>query len=397
MRISELQEQRAAGTKAVSARVEWENCDRPSMEVVYRVGEKDSDALACNPHAFLVACAVPAMLRGEQRIQIEGEIHPELIHGLGVTFRTLRHWYPELFPAAPPRIEAVIKTVKLSTAGSQAGMFFSGGLDSLTTLRSNRLALPMEHPNSVREGVFLRGLQPEVDANFHQVQQSLDAIAADAGLRLLPVETNVRYLEDNWTFWEMQWEAGVFSSVAHALQPRFSRMTLGSTFYIQELTALGSHPLIDRWYGTTDMVINHDDVTLSRLDKVRLIAEWEAGLQNLRVCNNPPIGRLNCGRCEKCVRTMLGLLAAGALGRATTFPYRDVTVDMLRAIGPIHGTHAGFYPELLAPLREQGRDDLASVLESKLRGFVWKERLKHLDKSLLGGGVASVRHLARTS
>jgi hypothetical protein len=40
----------------------------------------------------------------------------------------------------------------------------------------------------------------------------------------------------------------------------------------------------------------------------------------LRVCYKNPNGIYNCGRCEKCMRTMIALRAVGAQGRCKTLP-----------------------------------------------------------------------------
>jgi hypothetical protein len=38
---------------------------------------------------------------------------------------------------------------------------------------------------------------------------------------------------------------------------------------------------------------------------------------------------LNCGKCEKCVRTMLGLLAVGAMDKTDAFPVKDVSRELV--------------------------------------------------------------------
>jgi hypothetical protein len=60
----------------------------------------------------------------------------------------------------------------------------------------------------------------------------------------------------------------------------------------------------------------HDQFELSRQQKLsRVVAPFMAagGKLNLAVCYQPDRGRrgLNCGRCEKCLRTATGLLVAG--------------------------------------------------------------------------------------
>ena len=57
----------------------------------------------------------------------------------------------------------------------------------------------------------------------------------------------------------------------------------------------------------------------TRIDKAALIAKSDAALNFLRVFFEGPHRPYNCGRCEKCIRTMINLHIAGALARCTTF------------------------------------------------------------------------------
>jgi hypothetical protein len=173
------------------------------------------------------------------------------------------------------------------------------------------------------------------------------------------------------------------AAIAHALAGRFTNFSIASTDAIPCLRFLndqyfkpyGTHPLLDQHFSSTELLIHHDGVELSRFDKTRLIADWDLALNNLRVCNQYKKYRhdkFNCGRCEKCLRTKLALLALGALDRANSFADRDVSVDLvesaLRFTPYSHGeyTHTVYHWELLEPLAHAGRGDLAQVLRRKL-------------------------------
>jgi hypothetical protein len=69
--------------------------------------------------------------------------------------------------------------------------------------------------------------------------------------------------------------------------------------------------------------IVHHGCAASRIDKVRSFGEDDGSrdpLSWLRVCWRNPGGAYNCGRCPKCVSTMVALRMAGLLERAPTFP-----------------------------------------------------------------------------
>jgi hypothetical protein len=124
--------------------------------------------------------------------------------------------------------------------------------------------------------------------------------------------------------------------------------------------------MLDPEYSSFDMRIRHRDLAMSRLEKLRLVAGWDVALQNIRVCLTNVQDRLNCGKCEKCVRTMLGLLAIGALDKTAAFVEDDVSPEFLSDFSITIRHREPFYRELIEPLRALGRDDLVRVIEEKM-------------------------------
>ena len=109
MRIEDLKSDESGGKKKVSAIVFWENCDRQPHEVYFEVSDAFAQSLHCNPHAFLIACAIPALHYGEQRIFIDAEICPELRDGLTVAMGLLCQWFQP--DREPIHIEAKSRSV----------------------------------------------------------------------------------------------------------------------------------------------------------------------------------------------------------------------------------------------------------------------------------------------
>jgi hypothetical protein len=123
---------------------------------------------------------------------------------------------------------------------------------------------------------------------------------------------------------------------------------------------------VDPAYSSFDLAVRHRDLSWSRIDKIKLVSEWPVALSNMRVCLANVKDRLNCGKCEKCVRTMTGLVAAGALEKSDAFVENDVTPDLFDAFKITIRHREPFYEELLPFLRERGRTDLVDVIEGKL-------------------------------
>jgi len=141
---------------------------------------------------------------------------------------------------------------------------------------------------------------------------------------------------------------------------------IGSSYDIPNLAPCGSHPLLDPEYSSHDLKIRHRDLEVPRIDKIRSIADWDVGLNNMRVCLANVKDRLNCGKCEKCVRTMLGLEAVGVLPKLTSFVEDQVSPDLLDAFSITIRHREHFYEELIEPLKVCGRLDLVAKIEEKL-------------------------------
>jgi len=402
MRIENLRTEKTDGKVRATADIAWEDCDRSPQTIYYEMDEAFAQDLTCNPNAFLVGCVIPARRHGEQRVAVDEVVCPELVEGLEITMRWLDFWQSK--PPRPVRIEAK-KGVRLIVprGRERAGAFLSGGLDSLAMLRANRTRYPPEHPRSIRDGLIVHGFDigglatgdAEMDI-FAQALEALSIIAEAADLTLIPVRTNVRHLDDDIPFWIYEFHGAALASVAHVFSNRLSLVSVASGHEVPD-TEYGDHPLLIPNYGSTDLRIRLEGLTLSRLARARLVSDWDVALQNLRVCTHNPPQRLNCGTCEKCIRTMTELVAVGKLSETRAFGAQDVSADLLETIQGTGSYLDDYYHELIEPLVEQGRPELAEVIERKLaehqKYLAWEEErdwkgvVKKFDRKRLGGNL----------
>ncbi len=395
MRITDMQLTDTAPGRRASAVVVWEDNERPSQEIFFAVEEPFVDRLTINPHAFLVAAIIPAFHHREKRVAIDADVCPRLTAGLNTVMAWLRQWFYEPDkalvqietrgePAAPPK-------------PARAGLFFSGGVDSLAALQINRLHYSRSHPDSFRDALMIYGQNIESDTRMKTFRQAVRALAEVVGekdITLIPVHTNVRELETNSGFFLYKFQGAVLASVAHAMAGRLSSAAIASSDNMAGLRPYGSHPLLDPHYGSADLWLDHTDIALTRLDKVKYLADWPSGVQSIKVCGANWPGD-NCGHCEKCVRTMLELLVAGALDKSDAFPDDDVSAELVSSAVQIDSTVDAYYQELLAPLQAMGRSDLAQAIQEKLARFAEREKqarsrvkAKQLDKKYLRGNLS---------
>lgn len=389
------------GLVKASANVVWEDSDRPSMEVFFGVPEENADYLCCNSDAFLVAGLLPAANGGERRISINENVCPKLREDLPTVVNLFGQWYDHGLKM--PRIETNGKQKwKPNRKARDAGSFLSGGIDSLALLRQNRLRYPATHSKSIKRCFlvfgFDMGIIPEHEEALKIALASLSEVSKEAKAQLIPVYTNIKSLKDGLRFWLNQFHGACLAAVGHAVAPKVDSISIAASDCVADLEPRGSHPLIDPNYSSSELQVEHVGLRYARIDKTRLIADWEAGLQNLRVCTQiisalkSPSDGLNCGKCEKCIRTMTALLAAGVLDKTRVFAENDVSPEMLRSVPVTSHLPWLQYSELIEPLRSKGRTDLARVIRRMLLIYRMKDRIKRIDKRLCGGMLL---HIAR--
>lgn len=372
MKLSNLKKRDNDSLTRVMATVTFEDCNQPAREIFIETEAAFGEALIASPHAFAVGCIIPALHFGERRLAIEEAICPRLKEGLETVMALMHHWTAGQFN--PLVIDAPLAATALHTDKQRhAAVFLSGGMDSLAALKQLKDNYAPSHPGYPKDALLVHGFDiggvVERGAKYHVFERAKAAmapVATDAGLTLIPIYTNIRHLCDNRDLWLNQFFGAVLAAAVHAFSPRINLAWLASSYDIPHLHPCGSHPLLDPEYGSHDLRIRHRDVGLSRIEKLKVVAGWEVAFQNVRVCLANVPDKLNCCRCEKCVRTMLELEALGLLDKTRAFEADAVDPAWLDAFSITIRVREPFYKELIAPLRARGREDLTQKIESKL-------------------------------
>ena len=403
MKIENFIEQTNGDKTKISATVIWENCDRPNESVFFETTAKYRDDLIINPNSWLLACTLPAMRYGEERIKIDAPISPELKDGLTNSMRCLIDWHGG--DRKVIKIEAPIeKEVLFLDKPERAAALFSGGIDALAMVRDNHLNFASDHPRYIKDGILVYGVlegENEYDPSFQNVVNAVDTMAEDAGIELIQVHTNAyahfRDLDPDFSFWRFEYHGSFLAAIAHAFAPRFSYASIASTYDFANLEPWGSHPLLDPLYSTTNLRVRHENAALSRLEKTKLVGEWDVALKHLRVCNEKESysqGNYNCGKCEKCVRTMTAFLSLGLLDRITTFKEKNVSKEKLVNTCYLSDSYEeNCYRELIEPLTNLGRHDLVDGIYQIIRRYHeqdLKGLVKRLDRIFFDGNLLNM-------
>jgi hypothetical protein len=199
-------------------------------------------------------------------------------------------------------------------------LFFSCGVDCFYSL--------LMHRNEIDNLVLIHGFDvPLADTKtFALVENQARETARLFGKRLIVVRANLYWEQPSVPGGWYMYFGATLAAVAHALAPNHGKMYIASSDSYADLRPCGSHPLLDPLWSTEAVQIVHD-TGQTRLEKLRSLAQCPEALARLRVCWEN-LADYNCGLCEKCIRTMLGLRAIG-IERCAAFP-DTLTPELVR-------------------------------------------------------------------
>jgi len=368
--------------RIIAATVSWEDCEYPDQELIFEIRGGEPAAGEPCADAFLAACFPLAAVHGESRVRIDGRPCPMLVEGLYTAHAWWTSWGG--IPSLVPSIETSGGGGRGVAATDPRGVaFLSGGVDGLHMLMRNHRRYRREDPAYIRDALFIHGFdigkraRDPQEERFCTALRHLQPLAAEAGLRLISCRTNLRHLPSKRDFWYYRHNGAALAAVGHAAILGRGFLFIGASHDIANPVPIGSHPAVDGLFSSQRITVIHDGARHARLEKVRELASWPAALAGLRVCPANPGNDLNCGVCEKCLRTRLELLAAGveetpALGPSLT------PVELWNNLGPV-GDRAVTYEGLLAPLRARGLTALCEVLEKKINAYRQGDAYRHPD------------------
>lgn len=262
-----------------------------------------------------------------------------------------------------------MKNVRLSArstepalpSGRGVGSFFSGGVDSFYSLRTH--AEEISHLILVKSGFDI--YPPNADLT-NKTFNALSRAAADYGKPLIVIDTNIRDLSSRFVRWGPRYHGPALATVAHLLSQHIERAIIPSTYQTNDLVPWGSHPDLDHLWSSSYLKIEHDSAELDRSEKVGEIANDPVAMEHLRVCWKNPGSEYNCGRCEKCVRTMLALYSYDALEKCRTFEdHIDMALIEKMDLSGNHIFYATANRDLLKSNRGAG-DPIYQALEKRV-------------------------------
>jgi hypothetical protein len=325
--------------------------------------------LATSLDAYLACALLPAMRAGVE-LDLGGAVSARLVSALPRILDIYRTWDSKLEPVS---LAGLVPVKRPRASSGRVATFFSSGVDSFYSL--------IKHREEITDLIFVHGFDISHDDEglFQRAHAGVERAASDFGVGVIEVQTNIKSALDAFVNWGQLGHGPALVAVGHLLASIFDRIYIPSTGSYAQLAPWGSHPLLDPLWSSETLEFVHDGCEANRVEKVAVIAGSDTALQHLRVCHQGVEGEYNCGRCEKCVRTMINLEIAGKLAQCRTFR-RPLDARSIRRLS-MAADERGYYVENLTALRQRGiRPDLQRALAHVLRRPGWLDRRRVLRK-----------------
>ncbi len=304
---------------------------------------------------FLCATLLLAMRLGED-LEVRGAVSPRLLRNVPRIVELYAQWDSRLYRS---RVDAE-RGPEASGRERGVGCFFSRGVDSMYSA-----SVPRGLPGHLTHLVYADRVEPRHSPPVRAEEVRLAREAAGRlGLPLIVVETNLRELSDpivrDWN----DMAGGGLGFLATALAGGLGHVVVPASAGQASVIPTGTSPMLDPLFSTDELAIYHD-APGTRAGKVAWLARERPDLLPLlKVCFRED--RLdNCGRCSKCLLTMLALEASGSLGLATGFP-SEIDREAMAALRVRGLQPSDDFREVARTLGEQGAEELVKLIDAAL-------------------------------
>jgi hypothetical protein len=202
---------------------------------------------------------------------------------------------------------------------SGRGAFLSNGIDSLHCI--------LDHRDEITHYVFIVGFEIWLKHSTYAARsvELAKTTAAKLGKPLIVVETNMFDFAHHYIPWPRDGHP-LQASVGFLLSPLLQDIVIALDYPWRRLYRGPEHPVLYDQLRSDSFRLRGGSGRHGRQDKLRVLAQLPEWLPFLRVCWDLPADRLNCGSCEKCLRTMVGLTVENALHLCPSLPPLDLNI-----------------------------------------------------------------------
>jgi hypothetical protein len=350
--------------------------------VYFRFDKKNKDYIFPDASPFAAVLLMPSMKQGEDLI-IHGSISEALYHGMQQIMRIMLKWNIGLHPITI-KADTLVKDIQDPAI---IATFFSGGVDSFYT----HLKHKKDTTEKLTHFLLVDGydIDPRNTDLWKLTLANVEQVACIEGIELVTAKSNIRQLLNPILAWKYA-HGGCLAAIALCLRGKLGKAYIPSSSSLAQQIPWGTHPSTDHLWGTEKLTFVHDGTDVTRVEKVtREIAKSPVALAHLRVCYVNVRDTYNCGRCEKCLRTMVILKIADVLEQAKTFS-PSIDEALVRKLS-IAEDDVVYHEENLTELKRlQIEPALQKALETVLKNRVV---MKPPFLSLVGQRVVYLDHV----
>jgi len=346
------------GQITAGATIESHNMER--FNLWYRLSGQYRDMLTETGDPFVVAMIFFAMQRHTD-LCVHGEVSSSLLVNMEEFQSAWSCWLPDKYTRIEMEADNELSGIK-DNESDKAITAFSGGVDSCFTAWRHSRGTSGRSRRNLQAALMIHGFDIDLQdgETFACAAGKSKKILESLGIKLITMETNFKDLAGDW---EDTHIAGLASGLMMFQKDFKIGLIPGSPAYdnISISPPWGSNPITDRLLSSDSFEIIHDGAGFTRAGKIREIADWPEAMQNLRVCWEGEKKDRNCGRCEKCIRTILNFKALG-LEVPECFE-QDITDERIASLNGLNKQHLFEYIRILSTAKKfcKGQSWVAAV------------------------------------
>jgi len=323
--------------------------------------ESSDTDLSMSPEGFASALLVPAMSHGLDLV-FENPLSPVWLENS----RMLMEYFSKHWNWRPIKIESAPSSrLQTCTQTAKRALCFSGGVDSFYSL--------LTYPEQINTLITVHGydIRLSEDKGGHIACDHVRQVAAAMNIDAVIVRTNYREHPVAGRKYKYSY-GGALSGIGHLVN-NTGELIISSGLRFDEVFPNGSQWQTDPFWSSETMKVVHYGAHFNRDQKLRAIAANPLVPKHLRVCQENLERKfeisdfLNCGRCQKCIRTLLVLQQENILDKLETFQNKkdlDIYLDNLMEIGDY----------LFASYEEICRRGIDKKYERSIRALICRSR-----------------------
>jgi len=275
------------------------------------------------PYNAFFVLAVPIAIKLKENLIFEGTVSQKIYSNLVKANKKYFKFHKEKFN---------IKTnilIETKNNNQEYAQFFTLGLDSMYTLFKNQKLNPLR----ISYLIYIDGFDIRLSRKqlLKKTHTNILKVAKKLNKEVIFISCNIRDLSDKILEWS-KYHGAAIAGCAHCTRDTINHIIINSadSYLFQEAKNTGTGKEIDKIWSSERKIFCTGGLGLDRLSKAQKLVNGdfsELVYSFLRVCwvnSEENINLLNCCKCEKCFRTYLVLIAAGAPIKMLAFNMLDL-------------------------------------------------------------------------